>query len=309
MLAVPATPAQQRFTREDVQRVLQISARQLRSWEKQGLISERSHFALNDLLALKTLLKLRENHVAPQQVKRAVIALRSRIRNVTDPLTQLRIYSEAGQIRVDIEGNAMEPVSGQLLLNFGPAEIKKLLSFPDAGAGRSNKAEESKKRAEAELLFEKGLEMEHSGAPMPEVVSVYEHALKLDPSSTGALVNLGTIHFNGRKYDKAEACYLRAIEADPEYALAHFNLGNLYDEQGKRAQALEQYLMALRGNPRYADAHYNLALLYQTAGETMKAVLHWKAYLKLDPGNSNWAAIARRELAKLKDATIVRGRA
>jgi tetratricopeptide (TPR) repeat protein len=309
MLAVPASPAEQRFSREDVQRVLQISARQLRSWEKQGLISERSDFALNDLLALKTLLKLRENHVAPQQVKRAVLALRRRIRNVSDPLTQLRIYSERGQIRVDIDGNTMEPVSGQLLLNFGPAEIKKLLSFPDARTGQSNRAEESKKRAEAELLFEKGLEMEHSGAVLAEVIAVYEHALKLDPASTGALVNLGTIHFNGRKYDQAEAYYLRAIEADPEYALAHFNLGNLYDEQGKRAQALEQYLMALRGNPRYADAHYNLALLYQTAGETMKAVLHWKAYLKLDPGNSNWAAIARRELAKLKDATIVRGRA
>jgi tetratricopeptide (TPR) repeat protein len=309
MLAVPASPAEQRFSREDVQRVLQISARQLRSWEKQGLISERSDFALNDLLALKTLLKLRENHVAPQQVKRAVTALRVRIRNVTDPLTQLRIYSEGGQIRVDIEGNTMEPVSGQLLLNFGPAEIKKLLSFPGARAGHANKAEESKKRAEAELLFEKGLEMEHSGAPLAEVIAVYEHALKLDPTSTGALVNLGTIHFNGRKYDKAEAYYLRAIEADPEYALAHFNLGNLYDEQGKRAQALDQYLIALRGNPRYADAHYNVALLYQTAGETMKAVLHWKAYLKLDSGNSNWAAIARRELAKLKDATIVRGRA
>ena len=74
------------------------------------------------------------------------------------------------------------------------------------------------------------------------------------------------------------------------------------------AEALDQYLQALKKNPRYADAHYNLALLYQTAGETMKAVLHWKAYLKIDSG-SDWAIIARRELAKLKDATIVRGRA
>jgi hypothetical protein len=38
----------------------------------------------------------------------------------------------------------------------------------------------------------------------------------------------------------------------------------------------------------------------------LKAVRHWKLYLKLDP-NSTWATIARRELGKLKESTIVRG--
>lgn len=308
MLPVPAASAKQEFSRDEVQRVLQISGRQLRSWERQGLIPERDRFVLNDLLALRTLLKLRESHVPPAQVKRAIRALRERIRDVSDPLTQLRIYSEGGRVRVDIEGNTMEPLSGQLLLNFGPAEIKKLLSFPAERGGQAEAAELFRKQAEAELLFEKGLQMEHSGAPVAEVVTVYEQAVALDPSSTGPLVNLGTIYFNWRKYDKAEDYYKRAVAADPEYALAHFNLGNLYDEQGRRAEALDQYLQALKKNPRYADAHYNLALLYQTAGETMKAVLHWKAYLKIDSG-SDWAIIARRELAKLKDATIVRGRA
>ncbi len=308
MLPVPASPAKQTFSREEVQRVLQISARQLRSWEKQGLILERSTFSLSDLLALKTLRKLRESRVPTLQVKRAITALRQRMRNVSDPLTQLRIYSEGGRIRVDIDGGAMEPVSGQLLLNFGPAEIRKLLAFPTERGGQAQAAEQFRRRAEAELLFEKGLEMEHSGAPIAEVAAIYEHAISLDPNSTGALVNLGTIYFNTKQFEKAEANYLRAIETDANYALAHFNLGNLYDEQGQREKALEQYHLALQGNPRYADAHYNMALLYQTEGETLKAVLHWKAYLKLDSGSA-WAVIARRELGKLKDATIVRGRA
>jgi hypothetical protein len=39
----------------------------------------------------------------------------------------------------------------------------------------------------------------------------------------------------------------------------------------------------------------------------MKAVQHWMAYLKLDP-SSEWAIIARRELDKLRDAAVVRGR-
>jgi hypothetical protein len=35
-------------------------------------------------------------------------------------------------------------------------------------------------------------------------------------------------------------------------------------------------------------------------------VRHWKAYLKLDAASS-WAAIARRELDKLRRATVVPG--
>jgi len=35
-------------------------------------------------------------------------------------------------------------------------------------------------------------------------------------------------------------------------------------------------------------------------------VHHWKLYLKLDPGSS-WAVIARRELAKLKESTVLHG--
>lgn len=307
MQAVSASPAKQAFSREEVRRVLRVTERQLRSWEQQGLVPERQWFAINDLLALKTLVKLRQNNIPPAKVREAVAALREKLQDVTDPLAELRIYSEGGRIRVDIDGSTMEPVSGQLLLNFGPVELKKLLAFPAARA-EPTRAQQDKNRIEAEMLFEKGLEMEHSGATAEDTIAIYEHAISLDPRSTGALVNLGTLYFNARRHDKAEAYYLRAIEADPGYALAHFNLGNLYDEQGKRAAALEHYSLALKANPKYADAHYNMALLCQTVGETMKAVLHWKAYLKVDPASS-WAAIARRELEKLKDAAIVRPRA
>lgn len=306
MLAVSASASKQSFSREEARRFLRVSERQLRSWEQQGLIPQRDDFALNDLLAINTLIKLRDSGVPTRKIRRALEAVREKIKDLEDPLTQLRIYSEQGRIRVDIDGSTMEPVSGQLLLNFGPAEINKLLAFP---AARAEPAEvlRNKLRIEAEMLFEKGLEMEHSGGPIADTIAVYEHAISLDPNATGALVNLGTIHFNSRRYDKAEQYYLRAIEADPDYALAHFNLGNLYDEQGRRTRALEHYGLALKANPQYADAHYNMALLCQTMGEAMKAVHHWTAYLKIDPASS-WAVIARRELGKLKDATVIRGR-
>jgi tetratricopeptide (TPR) repeat protein len=294
------------FSREEVLRVLRISERQLRSWEKQELVASGDSFAFSDLLALKTLLKLRSERIAPSKIRSALAALRRKVQSVENPLTELRIYSEGSRIRVDIDGQTMEPVSGQLLLNFGATELKKMLAFPGAKRTDSESAARERRRIEAELLFEKGLEMEQTGAPIGDAIAIYEHAITLDPTSTGALVNLGTIYFNARALTKAESYYRQALEADPEYALAHFNLGNLYDEKGDRDQALEHYRQALQLNPQYADAHYNIALLYQTAGESMKAAQHWKLYLKIDPASS-WAAIARRELDRIKDATIVRG--
>ena len=102
------------------------------------------------------------------------------------------------------------------------------------------------------------------------------------------------------------SCYKQALDVDPEYALAHFDLANLYDERGERGPALEHYLTALRISPNYADAHYNVALLYQGSNQALKAVHHWMTYLKLDP-SSQWATIARRELAKLRKAAVVPG--
>jgi tetratricopeptide (TPR) repeat protein len=98
--------------------------------------------------------------------------------------------------------------------------------------------------------------------------------------------------------------YKEAVNADPSYPLAEFNLGNLYDEQGRLAEAFDHYRRSLALNPQYADAHFNLALLSERTGETLKAVHHWKCYLKLDRTGA-WAEIARRQLERLRKATVI----
>jgi tetratricopeptide (TPR) repeat protein len=156
---------------------------------------------------------------------------------------------------------------------------------------------------ESEVWFQKGLELEETGAPVEDAVDAYQKVLEINPGAAGALVNLGTIYYRLRKFGEAEKYYLAAIEADPGYPLAQFNLGNLYDEQGRVAEALEYYRRALALNPHYADAHFNLALLCERQGDAMKAVHHWKAYLKLD-SSGQWADIARRQLERLRQAVL-----
>ena len=122
----------------------------------------------------------------------------------------------------------------------------------------------------ADRWFEHALDLEQSGAPFEEIIAAYQKAAELDPNSAGALVNLGTVFFNGHAWGDAEQHYKKALEIDPRYALAHFNLGNLYDEQNDPTNALEHYHEALRLHASYADAHYNLALLYQGLRELKK---------------------------------------
>ncbi len=303
---MPASATSQAYSREDLRRLLDVSDRQLKSWQKQNFVSSSGSFNFSDILALRTLIGLRENKIPTSQIRKAMDAVRRRLKDVRNPLTELKIYSQGKKIRVQFEGKKMESISGQLLLDFDEAEINKLLSFPGQSAEQSRGARRAETKREAEHWFEQGLELEQTGAPMEEIIAAYRKASELDPSSAGALVNLGTVHFNARNWPEAERQYRRALEVDPQYALAHFNLGNLFDERGNRAEALSHYLSALHIHPTYADAHYNVALLYQSIGQALKAVRHWRLYLKLDP-NSSWAAIAKRELEKLKDSTIVRG--
>ena len=294
--------AKQAYTREEARRLVGISERQLKSWEEQKLVAHHTAFTFLELLALRTLIKLRGDRVPPSQIKRALTALSKKLKHVANPLTDLKLYADGKKVRVEIDGKAMDAESGQLLMNFDQAELRRMLAFPAKDPG----AEDRERRATAERWFQRGLELEQTGSPIENVIEAYEKAIELDPHSAGALVNLGTIHFNGRDFAKAKKFYEKALEVDPEYALAHFDLANLYDERGDRTKAVEHYQAALRIAPNYADAHYNLALLYQGSNQTMRAVQHWTNYLKLDPA-SHWANIARRELAKLREVTVVKG--
>lgn len=281
--------------------MLGVSEQQLRSWERHGLIPGIATFSFSDLIALKTLQKLRENRIPPRKIGRALTALKKKLSHVEQPLSELKIFSDGRTIAVQIAGQKMEALTGQLLFNFDTAELGSLRSFApkpsyDRGAER-----------QAESYFQKGLALEETGAPIEQAIESYKRAVELNPSAAGALVNLGTIYYRQRNYTEAERHYQLAVEVDTNYPLAHYNLGNLFDEQSDLVRAEQHYTTALRLNPNYADAHFNLALLSERQGDFLKAVRHWKSYLRLD-STGTWANIARRQLEKLRDLALIRPR-
>ncbi len=280
------------YSREELQRILRLSKRQLEAWEKQGLVAGAGPYTFSDLIALKTVQKLRRSNIPLKKIGRSVAALKRKLDQVEHPLTELKISSDGHRVIVNYHGSAMEPDTGQLLFNFETrqlqASIRALKLAPPDTARRKQEAEE---------WFLKGLDLEERAETTEQAIEAYTRAIELNPEAAGAYINLGTIYYNTQRLDDAERCYRAAIQIDPLYALAFFNLGNVFDERGNLSEARRSYEQALRISPGYADAHYNLALVYEKLGLRAKAVHHWRAYLKLDP-TSPWASYARQQLAR-----------
>ncbi len=298
---MPGTATKQSYSRAEVLRWLAVSERQMRSWERQKIVPTLDVYSFADVAILRSLAGLKKGKIPAAELRRALASIRRHLGESGDPLIEHKLYAHGRKIRVQFAGQHMDAISGQLLFDFDAVEINKLLAFP----GQSSRTRIDVRR-EAEGWFEKGLKLEQNGGSLEDIVDAYRQAAQIDPSSAGALVNLGTVYFNSRRHKEAEQYYKMALDVDPNYALAHFNLASLYDERGHRPLALRHYQSALRIHPHYADAHYNIALLYQASGQALRAVSHLKAYLKLD-GSSEWAGIARRELDKLRQSTIVPG--
>lgn len=290
------TPKEE-YSRADIRRQFGLSERQLKSWERQELIPAAQSYSFSDLIAFKTLIKLTENRISSRRIGQALKSLREKLDWVKRPLSELRIVSDGRRIAVHVAGQKMEAISGQILFDFEAAGLGEVAAFPPRKPAVN-------RTRESEVWFQKGLELEETGAPVEEAVDAYHKVLELNPGAAGALVNLGTIYYRLRKFPEAEKYYAKAVQADPSYPLAQFNLGNLFDEQNRIPEAFDHYRRALNLNPQYADAHFNLALLCERTGDALKAVHHWKAYLKLDH-SGQWAEIARRQLERLRQAVIL----
>ena len=291
------------FTRAQALRAVGLTDKQAKLLERTGLVQPLDDYAFSDLAALRTLARLRTRKLPAKRIGEILDALKQRLTDSQNPLSELKLTGDGRRIHVQLGTIIMDAVSGQMLLDFADAQASQVVELPRERGGPK---EAERKRREAEHWFQKGVDLEQTETELEKALDAYRIALALDPSLTAAMVNMGTIYFSGRLLDKAEKYYTMAVEANPLYALAQFNLGNLHDERGRADEAMQHYMAALKLDPQYADAHYNVALLNQANGDTLKAMHHWRTYLRLDP-TSHWSDLAKRELQKLYQSTVLPG--
>ena len=69
----------------------------------------------------------------------------------------------------------------------------------------------------------------------------------------GTLLELGILHYNAGRMDKAQVVLEQAVRLTPDYANALYFLGLVYEKQGDRVRALAQFEHVLRLNPKSAE--------------------------------------------------------
>ena len=290
------------YSRQDVQRILQISSRQLQGWEKAGLIPQQTAYTFQDLGQLRILRALREDDVSAASIRDSILAMKA-VAGMTNPLLEACLVRTGTRLAFRHHGAVFDPIRRQLLFDFERLDRSGIESAGGFGMRtipsgppvlHTNLAANSRT---IQNLFLSAVQAEES-AEKHRAIKLYQEILEMEPDYAPASINLGTLHFHLRQYSQAEEYYRRATIADPTYVLAYFDLGNVLDELGRMDEAIGTYLRAVTLAPGYADAHYNLALAYERKGQHRSALRHWQNYVRLD-NRGPWAEHARLQIRKL----------
>ncbi|MGA9673014.1 MAG: tetratricopeptide repeat protein [Terracidiphilus sp.] len=282
------------YSRQDVLRILQISSHQLQGWERAELIPQQQTYTFQDLGQLRTLRALREEDVSAACIRHSILAMKA-VAGMENPLLEACLVRTGTRLAFRHHGAMVDPIRRQLLFDFERMDQMCGVSTGTGSAPLRRIGPGSPRGVQDRFLA--AVQAEESGEKN-RAIALYEEILEIDPGYAPAYINLGTINFHLRKYDRAEELYRRATEADPSYVLAFFDLGNVLDELQRLDESIAAYRRAVTLAPRYADAHYNLALAYERKAQHRSALRHWTSYIRLD-NRGPWADHARGQIRKL----------
>jgi len=278
----------QRYTRREVGRILGVQPSRLRYWERLRLVRPQARWGerfynFGDLVALRTLQRLTDNHIPARRVRRAVRLIEQQFGETGVPLQELRIVEQGRELLVTPPG-ASRP--------FNP--LKQQWAFPFDTAAKPSKLH-AMAGPSPEELFPSALDCEANPEMLPQAVDRYRQVLELTPGWVDAHINLGVALYQMGRAEEARAEFLAAVELDPLNGISRYNLGCVLEEQGEIDQAIEHLRRAVRALPAHADVHFNLALAYEKRGERRLAREEWLLYLRHAP-NGPWADQARAHL-------------
>ncbi len=280
------------FTVRHASKLLGISPRRLRHWEKIQFIPRSVHsekgifYSFQDLISLKAAKELLSGGISLQQVTRSIDLIKKKFPEIKT-LSELKFFSQKNNLLMRYNGLSFDPVTGQLLMNFESQTPQEPTNF------------KAPKKEKTHLhWFEYGLRCDIEGK-WELAVKAYRKALQLNPALADCWNNLATIYYRVGRKKKAIRFYLNALKINPSYKLAYYNLGNIFEEIRKFRLAIKMYLKAIELDPEYYDAHYNLALVYDKVKSYPEACHHWERYLKYD-SSSRWARYARDRILEIQ---------
>lgn len=265
------------YPTREVVAILGLTPAQVRGWVRAGFLSPGRgprgafRFSFQDLLVLRAAEGLLAAKIPARRVRRALRRLRDQLGEGRS-MTGVHITAEGDDVVVRDGETRWEPESGQVIFDFGVAEVaERVAPFLAAASPKGS--------LEAEDWYGWGCDLED--ASPDQAREAYRRALEIDADHAGALVNLGRMLQGAGMPGIAEAHYRHALEAHPDDETAAFNLGVVLEDLGRPGEALEAYERAIASDASFADAHFNAARICEVLGQRAAALRHLKAYRKL----------------------------
>jgi tetratricopeptide (TPR) repeat protein len=185
-----------RYHREDVLRILRITARQLAGWEKAGLFPVKDLYSFFDLLQIKKLRDLRAKRVRPAVIRDSLRAMQQQVAGMENPLLEAGTFTSRSRIVFRHQGAAVEPLAGQFVMDFNQPEVVEPAKIHAMRAAET-----------AADFFTRGVSLEEDPKTHDEAIASYKRCVELDPMHAAAYINLGTLFYNQHDYILAEHYY------------------------------------------------------------------------------------------------------
>lgn len=164
---------------------------------------------------------------------------------------------------------------------------------------------EAKNLDQVLLQFQKGTTLVENGK-FKEARTVFEGLRTNYPHVSVFHNNLGVVYKRLGLLPEAVTAYQQAIKIQPQYPEAYYNLGLALREQGEFHRAEDAYRRALDAAPDFRDASYNLAVLYDLyLNEPEKAIKLYETYLASGGEGRDevtiWIAALQKRVAQTKE--------
>ncbi len=231
-------------------------------------------FSFQDLVLLRAAAGLVHARVRPARVRRALRQLRAQLPQGR-PLTGVRVTADGEQVLVQHGGARWHPDTGQVLLDFGVADLARKVAPIVRAARRAG----GPAPLDAEAWYRWGCDLED--ASPAQAKDAYRRALALDRTHGGAHLNLGRLLHEGGDALGAELHYRLALASPEHRAVAAFDLGVALEDRGLLDEALLAYARALEADRTLADAHFNAARILERIGRPADALRHLSEYRRL----------------------------
>lgn len=124
---------------------------------------------------------------------------------------------------------------------------------------------------------------EHQAKYWRNNLTVFEHALAVNPNNAVARCHVGIELGERHQYEAALEQFNAALRADPNCAEAYYGLGFTLENLNRPSEAMEQYRNALRARPWYALAHLRLGAVLWSLGQRKAALAEYEAAARLNP--------------------------